>query len=316
MTTWQKSFVGSDKAELPVKLDYSDTYRENDQLDLDLFEHLAELHRAQRRRQCDRDEELEVARASADKILRLKTTVSSREGESPNDVFPQEMRAPQRKHSVSESEDEAGATTVLVKSTLSDRRIAKERDRYSAKNLFNVVRRRGSKPCLGEGNNATTIRMPMDSPNGLRTASAPTACRQQVVQTVVQPHSRPGSYRAPADCGYGAAAASSLNARRATSAPPGSFSKRLYGNSDETMVRRPRSRRELERLCSLKIDPFEEESVYSQRTSNGNSKTEVLENLRKHNSELQSKVSDFIKQLEIFNKKGRKSRLDHILEEN
>ncbi|PVD29188.1 hypothetical protein C0Q70_11785 [Pomacea canaliculata] len=50
MTTWQKSFVGSDKAELPVKLDYSDTYRENDQLDLDLFEHLAELHRAQRRR--------------------------------------------------------------------------------------------------------------------------------------------------------------------------------------------------------------------------------------------------------------------------
>nr|KAG5706969.1 hypothetical protein BaRGS_021475 [Batillaria attramentaria] len=161
------------KLELAVKMDYSETYRENEKLDLDLDHHLVEIVRSQHRFLTDKEDELELAKVEAERRLKLKEAVKIRQ----------------------ENGDGLGVD------------------------------------------------------------------------------------------GYGR--------------PP----------------RRARSRMELEKLCRLNIDPFED---ISQRPEGwvptGDPRQDMLESMRTRSGQIQTRVSAFLKELENFNKRDQKSRLEHILE--
>ncbi|GFR67450.1 hypothetical protein ElyMa_001997600 [Elysia marginata] len=136
-----------------IKLDYSDTYRENEALDGDLEEHLDGLKRMEKRQLLEKGEQLKEIRKQVEVITRLQEAVNSRKpGASAGMVVSRSSRPSiqygrsnsrrMSRPALMEEKTEAAVPDVdfatLAQATRTQMRIAAEREKY--KNLFNVRR--------------------------------------------------------------------------------------------------------------------------------------------------------------------------------
>ncbi|GFO33360.1 hypothetical protein PoB_005986500 [Plakobranchus ocellatus] len=148
--------TGSENSLQPsIKLDYSDTYRENDALEGNLEEHLDGLKRMEKRQLLEKGEQLKEIRKQVEVITRLQEAVNSRKpGQSAGLVSSRSSRASiqygrsnSRRKSRANMADDIQDVSIpdvdfvaLSQATKSQMRVAAEREKYSAKNLFNVRR--------------------------------------------------------------------------------------------------------------------------------------------------------------------------------
>ncbi|XP_076467038.1 uncharacterized protein LOC143298175 [Babylonia areolata] len=336
------------KVERIVKMDYSVTYRENDKLDVHLDEQLVSLKRSAFRKKTEKEEELETARADADKIRKLKEAVNNRQeeepaltilcqtlapwgGKSPDVPYRRRIstatggfarRASSARHArergegeEEDDEEEKGPLPDVKTMSLTERRLAKERDQFSAKNLFNVRRRASSAytapepPARRRGGDV--------SPDSSRTATPTSA-----LPTTPSPSTRQGRPRtSPAAYSGGRSALRTHSYMRPTTASVSRLASRPPGEGGGEFPRhprRPRSRRELQKLVELKVDPFEDEVAHrpDSWTSAGDRHQDLLHSLQKTQARLQQRVSAFLAAMDSFNRRDTKSALDSILEGN
>ncbi|RUS88676.1 hypothetical protein EGW08_003571 [Elysia chlorotica] len=155
--------MGSENSLQPsVKLDYSDTYRENEALDGDLEVHLNGLKRMEKRQLLEKGEQLKEIRKQVEVITRLQEAVNSRKpghsagmvvsrasrpsiqyGRASTQYGRSNSRRASRPALVEEKSEPAVPDidfAVVAQATRTQMRIAAEREKYSAKNLFNVRR--------------------------------------------------------------------------------------------------------------------------------------------------------------------------------
>lgn len=284
--------IDKERPELAVKLDYSITYRENDKLNDNLDERLTGLSRTQYRKLTEKEEQLELAKVDADQILKLKEAVNSHQGNVDILHFlAQDDNA---------DDDADDSDTSRHRSLLSraERRLAKEKELFSARKLFNVIRSsdRNAPQCSDVGSldgankndNFHDVRRAMSAMTlSTNTVKKPSAGR---------PQTSPGLYK--------------HNVSRLASANS-SYQYDRYNRSP-----RPRSRRELQRLCELKNDPFKDcsKNVENYSLEEGHIHR-LLETSREHNEQIQARVTAFVKEIEEFNKKSKtKTRLELIFE--
>ena len=340
------------KMERLVKLDYSQTYRENDRLDAGLDEQLFCLKRSVKRMLSDKDDELELARADADKILKLKEAVNNRQNEdgamgilchsmrrkSSTSTSPSGKRKSSTANSIArrssmgsalrsstedlndEDNDEVDYSTThsmelpnMKKMSLTERRLAMEREQYSAKNLFNSRRRY----TVASSSYFTDTRKGESSPERQGSATPRSVTPQPQHQTQTRPRTSPAAYNR---------GRSAQQKQRGYLRPTTASASRLVsfagaqGEEEEDAyrpARRPRSRRELQKLSELKIDPFGEEAAevdsWAQNGS-GDRQQDLLHQLRAGRTRLEARVAAFLNSMEEFNRKGRKTGLEQILE--
>ena len=115
-----------------VKLDYSHTYRGNEELDDILEAQLGNIHHEQHRVERNKVQEIEEARREAEQIQTLKEIINTKS------VDAVDLYNSLSKHSIAGDNGEPGSQrSKEISKTL--KRIQMERDKFSAKNLFNVT---------------------------------------------------------------------------------------------------------------------------------------------------------------------------------
>ncbi|XP_070189974.1 uncharacterized protein [Littorina saxatilis] len=415
MSTKQQPDTGG-KLERSVKMDYSETYRENDRLDLDLDEQIISLTRNAQRALTGKDDELVAVKADADRTRKLKEAVNHQQNretdslgilcQSPPKLSRSASLAPPRKLSagngsgrrasvgntssrrdnegnVSSRSDnegnvssrssngvgnvsarrlsvvnlvssrrasifscsgtlgensgdgereengggaaesyrvlESGEVADTRKKSITERRLAMERDRFSSKNLFNVKRRHSAVTNTAERDN---------SPEGLRKNMSAMNLSKQQGQGQVRPKTSPAAH------GYrrGLRSKSSRDYLRPTTSSASRLVRFADNNADDgdsylyAAARRPRSRRELEKLSALRMDHFVDgdsmatldrratEAWGSNGGSGGDPNQDLLQRLRGGRPGLQARVTTFLKDMDEFNKRSQKSALEQILE--
>ena len=339
------------KLELAVRMDYSEAYRENDKLDVDLDEHLINLTRSAQRVLTEKDEELELAKAEAERNRKLKEAVNTRQ-DSTTQILCQSPPSRLRRtnselssiskrrtsmgslisrrasimskaqNSVDEvdghgEENDVQDYAVLAsgqvvdtrKLSSTERRLAMERDQFSSKNLFNVKRRNsGSSFNFLESNASKTD----NSQDSLKNAMS--AMTISVPRVKDRPKTSPSAYNHKRANNRGYLRPTTSSASRLSRFSGESLSAENYEYYGRP--RRPRSRRELETLSRLNINPFEDDEPERPKSwsPSGNIRQDMLDRLRSGRPQLQARVSAFLKGMEEFNKRGQKSGLEQILE--
>ncbi|XP_055889677.1 uncharacterized protein LOC129926946 [Biomphalaria glabrata] len=287
-----------DQAHLPmVKMDHSNIYKENDILEEGLVEHIYNLNRDEKRQLAETGEQLEEIRKQVEVITKLQEAVNSRAPGESADLLANTRVI--RHGSIGEDH----------KGNKSQQRIEAEREKYSAKNLFNVRR---SKTVLG----FETLPHPkkfFTPPIVESEITEEVADHVTVVsddKSVFIPELKPPP-RAKSAKGYLKPTSSSMSGLRPITADVG-YTREVDPNDilpprAKTAVIRSRSRRELEILS--RVAPRDDEIIMTFENRRRNMeilgerrrKSHLLE-LRNQNMELQVKVHNFLRDLERFNK--------------
>ena len=340
------------KLELAVRMDYSEAYRENDKLEVNLDEHIISLTRSAQRVLTEKEEELDVVKAEADRTRRLKEAIKSQQ-DSGLEILCQSppsrlMRKRSDQSSVSNrrmsvgnfssrrasvmsitqhsldgvdghgeetnGQDYAvlanGDATNTKKMSVTERRLAMERKQFSSKNLFNVKRKNNGLSHFLESNAVKVD----NSQDGLKSALSTMTLSSSVPRAKDRPKTSPSAYNRHQPKNRGYLRPTTAFAGRFVRFSDDSSSAEDYGYHGTP--RRPRSRRELQELCRLNIDPFEDDAAERQESwsPSGNFQQDMLDRLRSGRPQLQARVAAFLKDMEEFNKRGRKSGLEQILE--
>ncbi|XP_035825155.1 uncharacterized protein LOC106011504 [Aplysia californica] len=123
------------KSKIPIEMDYSDTYRENDVLEVDLEDTLQNLQKDENRALAEKGEQIEELRRQIEMISRLQEVVKTQANADPTDMLHASRAT---RYGVDLEGSEFREVSKMSKAQL---RIMAERERFSAKNLFNNRRR-------------------------------------------------------------------------------------------------------------------------------------------------------------------------------
>ncbi|KAL8560125.1 hypothetical protein ACOMHN_021621 [Nucella lapillus] len=225
-------------------------------------------------------------------------------------------RRPSIKTSVDITEDDCGTEsqenghkedTTYKHMSLTDKRMVMLRNRFSSKNLFNVKRQ-----------NTTYFTDRSDhSPDGLRKAMSGMSLSHQ--RSVPSTGGRPVT-------SYSTSRSRQMDrllprATTSSGCRPGRYGNQHFSSMDNAFMglRQPRSRRELEKLSQMRIDPFQDDVLEGEDRAEGwaplgDGQLDLLERLQRRRPLLQQRVSSFLKDLDSFNRRGHKTGLEHILD--
>ncbi|XP_067675006.1 putative uncharacterized protein MYH16 [Haliotis asinina] len=280
MTASGQRSVPSNGKQRVVKLDYSVTYRDNDNLEDDLTSHLESLQRVHFRVKKDKDDEIQNLKKDVENIQSLREVVNQRDtSKEISNIF-----------SKSNKDQEEGGNGTSETSRVS-RRLQKERERFSAKNHFNVI--------LPKWNPLSDISdrkqyAPVSVPIQKVTVTTPTDDNRR--------HSKTKGY-------LQMTSSSRHRLARPMSVPAKMDSSKSYGSDITRSQSASRSRRQLEELSRIELSWSEPQifTAFDQRQG-------FLLDLKKHQRHLQTKVSNFVTDMDRFNKRYKKDALSKYLD--
>ncbi|XP_071114264.1 uncharacterized protein [Haliotis cracherodii] len=265
-----------------VKLDYSVTYRDNDSLGDNLTSHLESLQKVHFRVNKDKDDVIQNLKKDVEKIQSLREVVNQRDtSKEISNIFSKSNK----------DQEEGGNGTSSSETSRVSRRLQKERERFSAKNHFNVV--------LPKWNPLSDISdrkqfAPVSVPIQKVTVTTPTDDNRK--------QSRPKGY-------LQMTSSSRHRLARPMSVPAMVDSSKPYTNEATRSQSASRSRRQLEELSRIELSWSEPKlfTPFDQRQG-------FLMDLKKHQRHLQTKVSNFVTDMDRFNKRNKKDALAKYLD--
>ncbi|XP_046361954.2 uncharacterized protein LOC124139027 [Haliotis rufescens] len=265
-----------------VKLDYSVTYRDNDSLGDNLTSHLESLQKVHFRVNKDKDDVIQNLKKDVEKIQSLREVVNQRDtSKEISNIFSKSNK----------DQEEGGNGTSSSETSRVSRRLQKERERFSAKNHFNVV--------LPKWNPLSDISdrkqfAPASVPIQKVTVTTPTDDNRK--------QSRPKGY-------LQMTSSSRHRLARPMSVPAMVDSSKPYSSEATRSQSASRSRRQLEELSRIELSWAEPKlfTPFDQRQG-------FLTDLKKHQRHLQTKVSNFVTDMDRFNKRNKKDALAKYLD--
>ncbi|XP_041353918.1 uncharacterized protein LOC121371814 [Gigantopelta aegis] len=268
-----------------VRMDYSLTYRGNEELDDILETQLGTLHQEQHKVERNKCQEIEEARREAEQFETLKEIINNRS------VDAVDLYNSFCKQSTSGDDNEQGPyRSKEVSKTL--KRIQKERDKFSAKNLFNVTI-----PRLRRSSSVFQASVDGENWTGRRAASA-------TVQSSA-PAAEPKTQRVNHSTDYTphSPVLSHVPGPRPVSVPARCLRSESSSGRYSGSAGLARSRKQLREMSEL-------EQFYSRPPvmTAWEVRQHLLYSLMEDNKRLQTRVNSFVEELRNFNKRQKQPK--------